>query len=150
MGSGGGIYLVADSGGSVINIARSTIEDNTANSNGGGIYIDITDFSSNDTVVNLTDSTIANNTATNSNGGGMWICPKSLTILFNATNSTFSGNRAPNDDAEEGGAAAAAGGEGGGLWIGIATTGSIISNLVNSTITGNVANNGGGLFSQYQ
>jgi len=64
----------------------------------------------------------------------MWICPKGEGLFFNATNSTFSGNRATN-------------GDGGGLWI-RRVNGSIFSKLENLTITGNFANNGGGLYSQ--
>jgi len=89
---GGGVFFDVTVDGVVVNIASSTFEDNTANGDGGGVFIEL-ETNNVGPEVNLTDSTIANNTSINGDGGGMWICPKGP-ATFNATNSTLSANQA--------------------------------------------------------
>jgi hypothetical protein len=123
-GAGGGI---ANQG--TLNLTNSTIDKNTATF-GGGIY-NTTYFNIRGSLT-LTNSTVSNNTAING-GGGI------LNELGNAsiTNSTFNNNAAGTSF-------------GGGIYhVGDTQSATINTlTLTNSTISINIANNGGGLFNQ--
>lgn len=117
---GGGIF-VNDRG--TLNVLSSTMDGNTANRDGGAIYIS-SRFSS---TVNIINSTISNNRS-NDQAGGL-----SLTGNVLIENSTISGN--------------SANGNGGGIYT---TSDNVV--ITNSTITNNVADanrsgsgNGGGI-----
>ncbi len=99
-------------------ISNSTISDNTASNNGGGIV------SQNQTLT-LTNTTVSNNAANGGVGGGLYNYAEISTI----SNSTISGN--------------SAGREGGGLYIGddYRTT---FHTIKNSTISGNTSDSDGG------
>ena len=81
--AGGGIENVA---GSTLDILRTTITGNTANSQGGGIYNNNTGW------LNITDSVVSNNTTTSGSfgGGGIYNYAGAVTV----TRSTFADNHA--------------------------------------------------------
>lgn len=138
-GSGGGIYN--DSLGNTY-VYFSDIQENTALGNGGGVggqfsgAIVISSTISNnqaggdggglDKIRILSNSTVENNTA-QGNGGGI----SSTRVNSIIKNSTINNNTAANF--------------GGGLHIGTGGTQDYTATIVNSTITGNIANNGAGI-----
>ncbi|MFK7805089.1 MAG: choice-of-anchor Q domain-containing protein [Anaerolineae bacterium] len=115
-GSGGGILNVG-----TLNLIKSTVRDNTATVNGGGIASD------NNDALSITDSTISGNTASG-NGGGVFV---NFTIdPVSIVNSTISQNGAAS---------------GGGIFVDF-----IALTLSSSTLYSNSAssvNGGGGIFS---
>ena len=119
---GGGLYLEVAGG---ISITNSTISGNTATSNkGGGAYIS-TNTGNNLTAKNvITNTTIVGNSATAS-GGGLYLAPDGRDI--SVINSTIAGNTA--------------GIKGGGIFM---KNGSL--QLKGSTLSGNTADSGGGIF----
>ena len=110
---GSGIY-----NNSTLTIDSSTISNNNATSNGGGIYND------SQGVLTITSSTISGNSA-DINGGGIFNSGASVTII----SSTISGN-----------SASASSGYGGGLY----NSGTSLT-ITSSTISGNSASFGGGI-----
>ncbi len=112
-GPGGAIFSEGPNGSLLI--TESTISGNTAQNNGGGIFVD-------DHVATITDSTIEDNTSLTGAGGGIAIGSNGI---LDMTNSTVS-----NNDADL---------TGGGIFNSGAT-----SNIDNSTITANSATGGGG------
>jgi len=112
---GGGVYLASGSG----TITNSTIADNFAQDDGGGIYNAL----AMDGTLEITDSRISGNQV-NSSGGGM----------FNAVNSTttFSNSVLENNQA----------GWGGGAYVQYST----LSIENGSTVNQNTASSGGGLY----
>ena len=123
---GGGVYI---DGGTLIMETGSSIKNNTANDQGGGVYI-----ASDGTLTMETGSSIENNTA-NNQGGGVFINNGE----FNMTGGTISGN-------------IVASGNGGGVFV--KDTGSAFTMSDNATISGNEATgtigtdigNGGGVY----
>ncbi|MEO1150647.1 MAG: calcium-binding protein [Pseudomonadota bacterium] len=87
-GLGGGIGLTGGVNGLDLNIARSTIDNNTASGDGGGIGA----FGV--TQVTILDSTISNNTAGGSGGGLSAASPQNGTILTTLSNVTVANNTA--------------------------------------------------------
>jgi choice-of-anchor C domain-containing protein len=67
-----------------LEIASTTIQDNSTHSSGGGVYVW-------DGSVTLTDSLVARNTAENSQGGGIWL---QLSAELALANTTVSSNQA--------------------------------------------------------
>lgn len=131
-GLGGGIY---NSG--VLNITRTMISDNTANS-GGGIY-------NANGAVTITDSTIERNYLLNlgnniSYGAGIATTGSVLTV----NSSTIDAN----------GPSPAGSSEivyGGGIYAASVSSSNLAGvnvNIINSTISGNTASNGGGIYAQ--
>ncbi|NEO55451.1 MAG: DUF4347 domain-containing protein [Okeania sp. SIO3B5] len=114
--NGGGIN---NSG--TVSISNSTITGNSNNSGGGGIHNSLG-------IANISDSTIGNNSAIS--GGG--ILNNTGTVSIN--NSIISDNSASS-------------GSGGGI-NNLSTTDYLlgITNITNSTITGNLADSGGGIY----
>jgi hypothetical protein len=99
-------------------ITNSTLRDNMASGSGGGLYIATSPIR-----LTITNSTLSGNMASGS-GGGLYIATAGLTI----TNSTLYGNMA--------------GGNGGGVFSAGAPS---EATLINSTVTGNTAQQGGGV-----
>ncbi len=116
-GSGGAISVI---GGSTADVNRTTLTGNKAASEGGAI-----DLIGAGSTLNLSASTVAGNNTTNASGDGGGIAFQ-LATTVNVTNTTVSGNTAPN----QGGAVEA---EPGG-----------IGSFLNSTITNNSAPDEGG------
>ncbi|MDZ8260823.1 Calx-beta domain-containing protein [Nostoc sp. ChiQUE01b] len=163
--NGGGIYSTSS-----VTVSNSTFSGNTANSNGGGIYssssVTLNDSSISGNIANLgggiystssvtvNNSTLSGNTA-NSNGGGIFTNGSSTSVTIsnstissnraktngggiyssNATvsNSTIFGNTADSDNNTQG--------DGGGIYSSSSVT------LNDSSISGNIANLGGGIYS---
>ncbi|OAI41579.1 hypothetical protein AYO38_00675 [bacterium SCGC AG-212-C10] len=123
--TGGAIRQRSDDG--LLQITNSIIQDNDAQTDGGGISVNANLF--------VTDTIIRNNRASLS--GGVYICSgSSQTATFNRV--TISGNAADG---------ASGGGEGGGIWLecGLSLT------ITNSTINGNTSTgDGGGINSEKQ
>lgn len=120
---GGGMFWNVNSGGATtIAISNSTFTNNSAGG-GGGIYVN-SGGGADDIVI--VDSTIDGNQASSGDGGGLYFSNFAATI----TGSTFSGNDAVNEFARGGGIYAY-----GLLYIG------------NSTLSGNSAGEGAGIFS---
>jgi large repetitive protein len=118
---GGGI---ATGSGSRLTLSQSTIDRNDAGGPGGGIHIDRGSL-----VVNAT--TIAGNEAGQEGGGISGAGDPSAPISMRVTNSTISGN--------------VAGAEGGGISAGAFG----VKRFVNSTITDNEAERGGGILGPF-
>jgi hypothetical protein len=111
-------------GGPTTSIVNSEIKGNSAGGHGGGIFV-------NGTTLTLTASTIAGNTAVAA-GGGIEI--QTTGTGSTITNTTVTRNSAVNN----------AGANGGGIDAPTGFTGSV--SLLNDTINGNFADNGGGVF----
>ena len=122
---GGGMKI---SGSPILN--NVTITGNTAES-GGGIYIS----GGSPTLNNVT---ITGNTATK-NGGGIWIHGNSVVAI---NNSIISGNKATVTGASETG-------RGGGIYLQYHSTYEPLLTLTNSLISGNTAEDGGGIFNNH-
>ncbi len=114
---GGGIYLIS---GNVTIADGAVIVDNQAQ-NGGGVYME------NSTTLKMTGGVITNNTAS-SMGGGVCLA-QSQNTLFTMTGGEISNNTVTS-------------GDGGGIWVGDWVE---KIELSNAKITGNKADNGGGL-----
>ncbi|MCB0541490.1 MAG: hypothetical protein KDE33_28545, partial [Bacteroidetes bacterium] len=123
---GAGIYFA---NGNAVEIDNTSIKNNTASSNGGGIY-----SFSNTTSITVNNSTISSNSAS-SDGGGIFSLTFSATSVM-VINSTISGNLANS--------------YGGGIYsaASLLSTSSSSVTVSNSTISGNLAtNDGGGIYS---
>jgi CSLREA domain-containing protein len=124
---GGGVLSLAESG---TTIDRSTLSNNTATDGGGGLYIGAFPLiAPDDNPVLVQDSTISGNHA--ANGAGIEIGDNSGSTPVTVRASTISGNQGGDDSF------------GGGLLI----AGPLFNafDLVNSTISGNSATDGGGV-----
>lgn len=143
--TGGGI---ANSGSGTLTISDSHVSENTASSSGGGIA------SVNGALTVVIDSTISNNdTGASSEGGGIVVSSSTLTVV----NSTISGNSsyrgagiASNfgtvtliNSVVSGNKADLAGGRGGALHM---LGGGAKASVINSTISGNNASEGGAIY----
>jgi hypothetical protein len=120
-GVGGGIFAT----GTTLTVQNSTIANNTASLNGGGIELQTS--GSGGGASSVTNSTITNNTADNNagaNGGGL-DAPGAFTGTLNLSSVTISGNYASN---------------GGGLFWGGASGSA--TNLVNTIVAKNSASTG--------
>lgn len=84
-GNGGGI---ASEEGNVLNVSDSTIQGNTGN-NGGGIHFGERFEKTDPTTATITDTKILDNKSTGSQGGGVYVATNSTATL---TNSTVAGN----------------------------------------------------------
>jgi hypothetical protein len=121
--SGGGIFF----SGTTATISNSSIQGNTTTTTGGGL-------DASGTTLNVTASTISGNTA-NTGGGGIEITTTGSGAAGSAiSNTTITGNSALNN---------AGGTTGGGIDAMAAFSGSLA--LLNDTINGNFADNGGGI-----
>ena len=119
--NGGGVYIY---NAGRVTLTNSTISNNTADSNGGGVYINRV-FAA----ATLTNNMISNNTA-GSEGGGVCLCNASLVTL---TNNMISNNSADMD--------------GGGVHL----YSHVIDSITNNTISNNTAfSNGGGVNLYYE
>jgi hypothetical protein len=118
--NGGGIFVT----GSFCTLSSTSIQDNTANGSGGGIC------DGGLTLLQVSDSTISGNTASG-NGGGIETGTRGPTVLI--ITSTIANNSALNF---------MGGTEGGG----IDAPGGSSLDFSGDTITGNFADNGGGVF----
>jgi len=87
MGSGAGLFVTSAT---TITLTLNTITHNTAQSHGGGIFVD---FSGSGRTVHLTENTISNNSA--SSGGGMMAYGDTIVL----TKNDFSANTATGDGA---------------------------------------------------
>lgn len=121
-GDGGGIYRCLYGAGQPLIIERSLIQANQAGPTGQGGGV----VANCTGVLTITQSTIADNT-TGSGGGGLVVDKVAATI----TNSTIAGNQATNENSY-----------GGGVWSYEASV-----RLVNSTVAGNSADFGAGMAS---
>jgi predicted outer membrane repeat protein len=122
LGDGGAIFVSSGVGMNVTPTLSNTIfEGNVSNASGGGLC----DFVG---VMTITNCTFSSNAAGTNGGGIEGPLTTGLTIL----NSTIAGNNALNN---------AGGADGGGI---DAPFGAV--DLINDTITGNFADNGGGVF----
>jgi CSLREA domain-containing protein len=121
---GGGVE--AQLPGAKATITNSTLTNNTATFTGGAIDVFSPAAAATVTLINSTVSgNTAPNTGNNGSGGGINVEDNAV---FNATNSTISGNSAVVN--------------GGGMFVQTTAT----ANLLSSTITANTAANGGGTF----
>jgi hypothetical protein len=128
--NGGGIYIVGNA-----TISNSTLSGNSAQYGGGGIYA--TKAINDSTQVTITASSIENNSAVTgggikANGGSGFFTLATLSL--NIVQSTVSGNHAL--------------GEGVGIGGGIYTQ-RVVTEIDNSTISGNTAASGGGGMTLY-
>ena len=121
-GSGGAVYTQS----SAFVMTGGTVENNTANENGGGVYTE-----SGSITVKNSGSQVKNNTATNGSGGGVYAGSGSVTMSNNAN---LYGNKAIK-------------GNGGALYVGSGTA-SLNAVTIGDTISGNAnqAINGSGVF----
>ena len=143
-GNGGGFAM----NGGTLNFINSSLANNTTTGNGGGVYM-------NGGTLNLIGSTIAGNTTTGSTGfgGGVYMYGGTLNMI----GSTIAGNSA----AKSGGIGGVnyamyidnslivgnkATGEGGGIYY--VGTSSSTSTILNTTIAGNTASRGGGIYNE--
>jgi len=116
-GEGGGIFAFS------VTLTNSTVSQNSTSNQGGGIFA---------TSASVTNSSITNNHSTTDQGGGLFLINGASTI----TGSVVSGNTAGSGE------------DGGGIYL----NGSINANapalltITNSTISGNNAADGGGIF----
>jgi hypothetical protein len=128
VGSGGGIQ----EGGPSTTITNSVIQGNTSSATGGGLFL-------NGTSVSIQNSTIVGNTSVTGGGGIEIETTGTGTSGTTITNSTITANTTT------GNAAAPTTANGGGIDAPATTfTGSL--KLLNDTINGNFASNGGGVF----
>jgi hypothetical protein len=124
VGNGGGIFFSGPSA----TITGTSLRGNTTNASGGGLFAA-------GTTLTVTGSDVVNNTAS-TNGGGVEVQTTGTGANGSAiTNSTITGNNALNN---------AGGANGGGLDAPAALTGRLA--LLNDTVNGNFADNGGGVF----
>ena len=121
-GSGGAVYTQS----SAFVMTGGTVENNTANENGGGVYTE-----SGSITVKNSGSQVKNNTATYGSGGGVYAGSGSVTMSNNAN---LYGNKAIK-------------GNGGALYVGSGTA-SLNAVTIGDTISGNAnqAINGSGVF----
>jgi CSLREA domain-containing protein len=117
-GYGGGIWTY----GADVNIARSTIDNNVAGYDGGGIYSAYSTPAAGS--LDVLNSTIANNQALNDDGGGVWFCCGENGESESIVASTVSGNTAATET--------------GGLQT-FAVTGAAAPLLQNSIVSGNTS-----------
>ena len=117
---GGGIYSEGDFQGPTLNVNDTTISNNQANADGGGLYIV-------NEVANIDGSTISGNRA-NDDGGGLFAA--GFGSLINITNTTVSGN--------------SAGDQGGGINF-ASIGGGPPATVSHVTITDNTARDAGGI-----
>ncbi len=149
LGNGGGIF--ADLRGAAgfdptLNIIDTTVADNEALSEGGGVWV----CTKHGATFNLKNSTISGNTVgqeatyyegPTGQGGGLWLAVAPFTtgeLVSTLENVTLSGNTALS--------------QGGGAWIGVADLfdqggGDLTAQLDHVTITKNKSPDGGGLYS---
>jgi hypothetical protein len=127
VGSGGGIQ----EGGPSTTITNSLFQGNTSSATGGGLFL-------NGVAVSLQNNTLVGNTALGGGGGAEIQTSGIGTSATTITNSTFTGN------SSTGNAAAGGTANGGGIDAPAAFTG--LLSLLNDTINGNTATNGGGVF----
>ncbi len=118
-GGGVGFYTVN----STVTISNSIISGNTASGRGGGLF-----FYKVNQPITISDTTISGNTS-NIRGGGIFLYKSTAPGTFTIERSTISGNTTPS--------------RGGGLFL--YRTNSALK-LENSTVSGNSALNGGGLY----
>jgi predicted outer membrane repeat protein len=83
--NGGGIY-----NGDTLTLKNSTISENTASQDGGGIYNEGAATAFGSTVLTLTGSTVSGNTAGRAGGGGIFFGGTISMVTLNS--STVSGN----------------------------------------------------------
>ncbi|MEE9492661.1 MAG: SdrD B-like domain-containing protein [Gammaproteobacteria bacterium] len=138
-----------------LTVSDSVISNNSANSQGGGIWIVL------DGPVTISDSTVANNSANSISGGGMYVAGADVTVH----RSTFSGNSASTgggislstfsgfpegsltitESTISNNSASFGASGGGGIFVNAGNLGANVS-LENSTVSGNSsANFGGGI-----
>jgi hypothetical protein len=124
IGNGGAIFV----SGPTASLLNTSIQENTAGGNGGGLV---------DSGITLTinNSTFSGNTANGSGGAIELETTGTLSSRSTITNSTLANNSALNN---------AGGTNGGGIDASATFTGDLV--LLNDTITGNFADNGGGVF----
>lgn len=144
IGSGGGIVVIDDT----INLTRSTVNGNHAGANGGGLYMDAMSEAA------LTGSTVDGNTAIGSGGGmfcgGQWILSLSRSTISNNSAGReggglwYEGGTLTIDQSTIRGNDAAS--RGGGLFAQGYGGEEFPSILTNSTVSGNRAADGGGLY----
>lgn len=108
--------------GGALAMTRTLIEGNTSSSHGGGLFYQDGYFA-------LNDSTIRNNVAADGDGGGI----RFLNVYALIEGSTISGNRAAQ-------------GSGGGIYFSGSFNDAPLFLMTNSTVSGNTAFLGGGLF----
>lgn len=121
IGKGGGIW--GDGFRMTFTMLRTSVTNNTAGSDGGGIYIEDTRG-----ILTIEDSTISGNTA-GDDGGGIYLYDPDHDIIIRGT--TISGNTAAN--------------KGGGIYF-YNIDGGYPFTLENSTVSGNRARLGGGVY----
>lgn len=123
---GGGIHNFTDPGSDYailyLNTLDSTIDKNTSQESGGGIYIQTYD-PDNEAHINLVNTTISNNTVESYYGGGIYINGTQGNIYTSLSNVTVSGNT--SNDA-------------GGIFH-LAVDGNVYASIVASTIYSNTA-----------
>lgn len=167
--SGAGVAVREVSAGSTVTISNSTITGNTSSDDGGGVHIRgvVDDASS----VTVSDSTITGNTAADF-GGGLYLdgigggarSTAKVTIVRTTvdgnTASGYGAGIAISDPAEEtndepkvliesstiSNNTTPAGG--GGLYLGQSGASAAVVQLLNSTVTGNLAQGGGAVYSE--
>jgi len=123
-GDGGGIYQNGPS----TSITSSQFQNNTTAGHGGGIFVS-------SIILSIQRSSIAHNTAALGGGGAEIQTTGSVFLGSAITDSTFTGNKALNNQG---------GTNGGGIDAPSAFTGTL--ELLNDTVNANLANNGGGIF----
>jgi hypothetical protein len=125
--SGGGVF-VGSATGQTVDIADSAFRNNVAGSDGGGLYYTQNPSSSATNTLSVDSTTFDGNEG--DNGGGLFVDFTDVTV----TGSTFSNNRATNIGS----------GGGGGINMRSFIVGGARLSMVNSTVSGNFANQGGG------
>ncbi len=128
--NGGGIAVDGRTN-SKLFINNSTLSNNSATKEGGGLYLN-TLVSAGTTTISMTNSTVNGNSALSGDGGGLRMAGKSDSLALTVLNSTFQGNQTNlYTDAGDG--------DGGGLSFSKGT-----ATLINMTIANNTAKNRGG------
>jgi hypothetical protein len=140
---GGGIWTV-NANNTTLTVSNTTIANNTASQQGGGIWL-----GRHPKGINISSTTLSGNTATNSNGGAIAVGDNGK---LNITNSTISGNQVKGAYSMGAGIAAVSGQttitnttianntaswQGGGILTTVPMT------LKNTIVANNIANNGG-------
>ena len=126
-GNGGGFYVT----GGTVEVKGGTIANNTAQVDGGGFYVNVSNASV-ETKINssVATTTISNNTATTGSGGGVYVSNGKITI----DNATLSGNKAES-------------GNGGGICVNSSSATNKIDIKNGTKINGtNKAKNGAGVY----